>query len=325
VRRTYLVLAAGTILLIGATYLILRALVLRPVERLEEASEAVAEGRPPPEVPVPRGGGEMAMLIANFNRMAKEVHEYQEHLEDRVLDTLERVTATERRLVVAQRLAATGALAAGFAHEINNPLGGILNAVRKLRAGDLSAERREEYFDLVQDGVDRIRTIVERILHFTPHEREPAPVDVAEACRRAVALATHRAEEQGVKLALEVSEPLDGIIGDAQELTQAILNLLLNAIDAIPEGARGAVSLRAGVVGDEVRIDVADTGVGMEEEIRRRCVDLFFSTKPEGEGTGLGLGIVQHIVIDHGGSLEIESEPGVGTTVTMRLPLGMDK
>jgi len=323
VRRTYLVLAAGTLLLIGATYLILRALVLRPIERLEAASEAVAEGRPPPEGPVPRGGGEMAMLIANFNRMAKEVHEYQAHLEDRVLDTLERVTATERRLVVAQRLAATGALAAGFAHEINNPLGGILNAVRKLRDGNLTPERREEYFDLVQDGVDRIRTIVERILHFTPHEREPAAVDVAEACRRAVALASHRADQRGVEIALDLDGPLEGVVGDDQELTQALLNLLLNAVDAIPEGRAGRVGLSARVDEDDVRIEVADNGVGMDEETVERCVDLFYSTKPEGEGTGLGLGIVQHIVIDHGGSLDIGSEPGEGTTMTIRLPRGM--
>ena len=324
-RRAYLVLAAGTLLLIGATYLILRALVLRPVERLEEASQAVAEGRPPPPVPVPRGGGEMAMLIENFNRMAGEVHEYQAHLEDRVIDTLQRVTATERRLVVAQRLAATGALAAGFAHEINNPLGGILNAIRKLRAGNLSPERREEYFELVQDGVDRIRTIVERILHFTPHEREPAPIDVAEACARAVALATHLAEQRGVTISVETEEPLDGVVGDAQELTQALLNLLLNAVDAIPEGKRGEVGLSARVVEDEVRIEVVDNGVGMDQETAQRCVDLFFSTKPEGEGSGLGLGIVQHIVIDHGGSLEVESEPGEGTRVRIRLPRGIDK
>ncbi|MHC4848431.1 MAG: ATP-binding protein, partial [Planctomycetota bacterium] len=76
---------------------------------------------------------------------------------------------------------------------------------------------------------------------------------------------------------------------------------------------------------DEVRVDVTDDGVGMDEETAQRCVDLFYSTKPEGEGTGLGLGIVQHIVIDHGGSLEIQSEPGQGTRVRIRLPRGMDK
>ncbi|MHC4953485.1 MAG: sensor histidine kinase [Planctomycetota bacterium] len=325
-RRTYVVLAAGTVLLIGATYLFLRAVVLRPLERLEEASRAVEEGwGTPPKVPVPRGGGEMARLIENFNRMATEVQEYQAHLEDRVLDTLRRVTSTERRLVVAQRLAATGTLAAGFAHEINNPVGGVLNAVRRLRQGGLSPERREEYFELVQDGVDRIRTIVERILHFTPRQQDPAPVDVAEVCERAVALAGHRAERAQVELKLDLEPPLDGVVGDSQELTQAVLNLVFNAIDAIPEGRAGHVLVSARTEDADVRIEVEDDGVGMDAETAQRCVDLFFSTKREGEGTGLGLGIVQHIVIDHGGSLEIDSEPDRGTHVRMRLPRGMDR
>jgi len=328
-RQTYVVLAMGTLILIGATYLILRALVLRPLERLEEASRAVAEGwASTPTVPVPRGGGEMARVIENFNRMAAEVDEYQAHLEDRVLDTLKRVTSTERRLVVAQRLAATGTLAAGFAHEINNPVGGILNAILKLREGGLSPERREEYFELVQDGVDRIRTIVERILHFTPRQQEPAPVDVAEVCERAVALARHRAQAVEVELSLEIersgADAWEGVVGDQQELTQALLNLIFNAIDAMPDGRSGRVDVRARAAANEVQIEVEDDGVGMDADTVQRCVDLFFSTKPEGEGTGLGLGIVQHIVIDHGGSLEIDSEPNRGTRVRIRLPRAIE-
>jgi len=324
-RRTYVVLAIGTVVLIIASYLILRALVLRPLEKLEEASRAVAEGwGSAPTVPVPRGGGEIARLIENFNRMATEVQEYQEHLEDRVLDTLKRVTNTERGLVVAQRLAATGTLAAGFAHEINNPVGGILNAIIRLREGGLSDERRDEYFELVKDGVDRIRTIVERILHFTPRQQEPAPVDVAEVCERAVALAQHRSQQGSVELGLTVETPVDGVVGDQQELTQALLNLIFNAIDAIPEGRGGHVNVSARTHEDEVQIDVEDDGVGMDSETAQRCVDLFFSTKPEGEGTGLGLGIVQHIVVDHGGSLDIDSQPERGTRVRIRLPIGIE-
>jgi signal transduction histidine kinase len=135
-----------------------------------------------------------------------------------------------------------------------------------------------------------------------------------------VDLSRHRAEERGVELVLEVPESLPRVVGDAQELTQAVLNLLFNAVDAIPEGRRGRVRVRARQEGDEVLLEVEDDGVGMDPETRRRCVDLFFSTKPEGQGTGLGLGIVQHIVTDHGGALDIESEQGKGTTVRIRLP-----
>jgi signal transduction histidine kinase len=257
--------------------------------------------------------------VDNFNNMSREVYEYQQHLEERVLVALRRVTAAESRLVVAQRLAATGTLAAGFAHEINNPLGGILNALRRLRDGDLKRERREEYFELVLDGLDRIRTIVDRILHFTPSTREPAEIVVADVCERAVALASHRAEKQGAELVLEPGEPVEGVVGDPQELTQAVLNLILNAVDAVPQGGRVTVRTRPGR-GSAAVIEVEDNGEGMDEETRRRCVDFFFSTKPEGEGTGLGLAIVQHIVTDHGGSLDIESERGRGTVVRIGLP-----
>jgi signal transduction histidine kinase len=271
-------------------------------------------------VPSPKGNDEMANLVDHFNRMALEVHEYQANLEERVLSALDRAKAAENRLVVAQRLAATGTLAAGFAHEINNPLGGVLNALRKLREGELSPERRAEYFDLVFDGLERIRTIVERMLNFAPRRREPSVVDVAEVCRRAAGLARHRAERRGITLDVRADAPVDGVIGDHQELTQAVLNLALNAIDAIPEGRPGTVGIAARREGNEAVVDVSDDGVGMDQETARRCVDLFFTTKPE--GTGLGLAIVQFIVTEHGGSLDVQTEEGKGTTVSIRLPLG---
>jgi signal transduction histidine kinase len=318
-RQTYILFSAGTILLIGATFLVLRHLVLRPLEHLADAARAVAEGKPPPPVPRPRGRDEVANLVDHFNRMAHEVHEYQARLEERVLDALSRAKAAESRLVRAQRLAATGTLAAGVAHEINNPLGGVLNALRKLREGELPPERRAEYFDLAFDGMERMRTIVERMLHFAPRQGEPRDVDVAEACRRAADLASHRAERRGIALVVRAQKPLTGVIGDSQELTQAILNLVLNAQDAIPEGRAGTVTIEARREGDEAVVEVTDDGVGMDPETARQCVDLFFTTKPE--GTGLGLAIVQFIVTQHGGTLDIRTEKDRGTTVQVRLPL----
>ncbi|HEX5138731.1 MAG TPA: ATP-binding protein [Planctomycetota bacterium] len=319
-RQAYILFGSGTILLIGATFLVLRRLVLRPLEQLSEAARAVAEGKPPPDVPRPRANDEVGNLVDGFNRMAQEVHEYQTRLEERVLDALSRAKAAENRLVVAQRLASTGTLAAGFAHEINNPLGGVLNALRRLREGELAPDRRAEYFDLVFDGLDRIRTIVERMLHFAPRRREPSDVDVADACRRAAGLASHRAERRGITLEVRADRPVTGVVGDAQELTQAILNLVLNAEDAIPEGQAGTVRLEARREGAEAVVEVTDNGVGMDPVTAGQCVDLFFTTKPE--GTGLGLAIVQFIVTEHGGTMDIRTEKGKGTTVLMRLPIG---
>jgi len=321
-RSIYVLLCGGTLALTVVIYLVLNRMVLRPLEDLAHASRAVGEGLPPTPVRRPRGEHEVAHLVDSFNRMSREVYEYKEHLEDRVLRALERVKSAESRLVVAQRLASTGTLAAGFAHEINNPLGGILNALRKLRGGNLGEERREEYFEIILDGLHRIRTIVERMLNFTPRRREPADVDVREACRRALALAAHRAEKRRVALEIDAPQEVGGVVGDDQELTQAVLNLVLNAVDSVPEERKdGRIVVRCSKERARATIEVEDNGRGMDEETRRRCVDFFFSTKPEGEGTGLGLAIVQHIVTDHGGTLDIDSAEGRGTRVVIRLPL----
>jgi len=321
-RSVFLYLFAGTVLLVTVTYLILSRVVLRPIEALARAAGTVARGQAPVPVAGTGHGDEMDRLVESFNHMAGEVHEYQGHLEQRVLDALARAKAAEGHLFVAQRLAATGTLAAGIAHEINNPLGGIANAVLRLREGGLSPAKSEEYFRIVLDGLDRIAKIVQRVLDFTPRETDPMPVDCAEVCRRAADLALHRAELRGIRLEVKAEGAVRGVVGDPQELIQAVLNLVLNGIDAIPEKAPGTIVLSAWVERGLAILEVADDGTGMDEETRRRCVDMFYTTKPAGKGYGLGLAAVQHIATDHGGELEIDSEPGKGTRVRLRIPLG---
>ena len=321
-QTTFVILSVGTVLLIVATFLMLSRVLFRPLAGMASAVRSVSEGRTPEPVQV-AGKGEFARLAADFSAMSREVNAYQTRLEDRVRDALQRARAAETRLVVAQRLASTGTLAAGFAHEINNPLGGVMNAIHKLQAGTLSPERQDEYYELVLDGLNRIRTIVERILHFTPRVSEPRDVDMTEVAERALALVRHRADarEHAVDVRAEHEGPPVIVSGDAQELMQAVLNLVLNAIDAIPAERGGEVVVRTQVDGADALVAVTDDGVGMDDETRQRCVDLFYSSKPEGEGTGLGLAIVQHIVTDHGGTLDIASETGRGTTIQIRLPL----
>ena len=321
-RNVYLVLFAGTVLLIGVTFLLLNRVVLRPLEKLAAASGEIAAGRRPERVEGSGHNDEMDRLIGTFNRMAAEVHEYQDHLEARVLDALGRAQAAEGRLVVAQRLAATGTLAAGIAHEINNPLGGIANAARRLREGVLSPEKQDEYLEIILDGLERIGIIVQRVLDFMPRATEPRAFNAAAVCRRAADLARHSAEARKVRLEVEGPETVEGAFGDPQEMQQAVLNLLLNAVEAIPDGRGGEVRVGARLEAADVVIEVADDGVGMDEDTLRRCVDLFYSTKGAGEGTGLGLSIVQHIATDHGGSLEIDSALERGTRIRIRLPAG---
>jgi two-component system, NtrC family, sensor kinase len=235
-----------------------------------------------------------------------------------------RIANTERRLFAAQRLSATGTLAAGIAHEINNPIGGMINAARVLREGKLDPAKREEYLELILDGLERVRAIVQKILQFRPRAFEPRPVQLQEAVERAIAFMEHRARAKEVSIRNEVPADLPTVTGDPLELQQAFLNILMNAVDACVMG-EGMVTVYSRLAGEGVAVSVADNGCGMEPEELARCMDLFFTTKDVGEGTGLGLAVAQNIVANHGGRIDIASERGRGTTVTMTFPLATAK
>jgi signal transduction histidine kinase len=273
-------------------------------------------------------GDEIDRTAQAFNRMAREVGEQQGQLESRVMAALDRIKKAERHLVIAQRLAATGKLASGIAHEINNPLGGLRNAVRALARGDLDAAKTAEYLALVQDGLARLEDTVKKVLAFTPRSVRPRRTDLADVTRKAIALAMHRLERKGI--ALVESIPADGrvqVFGDPHELQQVALNLILNAADAIPErpaaagaGGPGRVEVEVRGDGDTVLLRVTDDGIGMSPEVQAQAFDLFFTTKEVGEGTGLGLAVVHNIVSNHGGRIEVESAPGQGATFRVFLP-----
>ena len=330
VRALYFTLLGGLLLVTGVAWTLLSRLVVRPLAILAEAASRVAGGDRETSVPTSGTGDEFDRTAMAFNRMAREVAEHQSHLESRVLDAIERSRKAERHLVIAQRLASTGKLASGIAHEINNPLGGMRNAVRALARGDLDAAKTEEYLDLVQDGLARIEDTVKKILSFTPRAVQARATDLADVARRAVALARHRIERRGLRL---VTRGLDGapvpVFGDPHELAQVALNLLLNAGDAIPDpeerGAprprdQGVVEVEVLETADHAVLRVTDDGVGMTPEVAAQCFDLFFTTKEVGEGTGLGLAVVHNIVTNHGGRIELDTAPGRGTTFRVLLP-----
>lgn len=321
-RVVYLIMLGGLLLLGLVVYGLLSRLVVTPLARLTEAAGRMAGGANDVRLAEDGRRDELGQTTRAFNRMASEIAEYQQHLETRVLAALSQIKTAERHLAVAQRLAATGTLAAGIAHEINNPLGGMKNAVRALLRGDLSAEKTGEYLELVGDGLARIEETVKKVLSFTPRRVEPRPVDLTDVARKALALARHRIERKAIRV--EGHAPAEGearVFGDPLELQQVALNLLLNAADAIDERTGGRIEVRVFPRdAHEVVLSVSDTGSGMTPEEQARCFDLFFTTKPAGEGTGLGLSVVHNIVTNHGGRVEVESVKGTGTTFRVVLP-----
>ncbi|MBM3987349.1 MAG: HAMP domain-containing histidine kinase [Planctomycetes bacterium] len=341
--RTVLVLFGVTTLLIAATlYIVLRNEVLGPVARLTAAARRVASGDLEASVEPPAREGELRELARAFNGMVGEVRDFNSRLEREVRDATEQARAAEQAAMAERRLAATGKLAAGVAHEINNPLGGLLNAVERLRREDLPPQKRAQYFELLAGGLERIRDTVGKLLRLTPRQSTRAVLSLSVPALDAIGLVRHRASRVGVTLTISDGRhssdsenlpdelartlaALPGVMGDANELGQAILNLLVNALDALETrgGGRIDVVLRSGYVdglGACVLLDVHDDGPGVSREELPRLLDPFYTTKDAGKGTGLGLSLVHSVVIGHGGRLELGSERGRGFHVRITMP-----
>ncbi|HEV8640442.1 MAG TPA: GAF domain-containing protein [Methylomirabilota bacterium] len=231
---------------------------------------------------------------------------------------------SQAQLVRAERLSALGEMAAGVAHDFNNLLAIILGRadllLRRLKDSDLTGWV-EAIRQAARDGADTVRRIQE--FTRTRTTRSFARVDLSEVLREVVELTRPRwkdeAQSRGVHYGVTVVGEAPPVAGRPEELREVFANLLTNALDAMPDGGRCV--LRMGTEGDAVAIAVADTGSGMSGEVRQRVFEPFFTTKGQ-RGTGLGLAVAWGIVTRHGGTIDVESTPGRGSTFTVRLPLG---
>jgi signal transduction histidine kinase len=226
------ILVLGTITLVLLTYILLSRLVIAPLTSIVEGSRRVSEGDYSKRIPAADRRDEVGMMIQAFNSMMEKLDAYHQTLQSDIKKARERITDTERKLFHAQRLSTTGTLAAGIAHEINNPLGGMMNAAEVLKSGKLDAAKQAEYLDLIADGLSRVKAIVQKILHFRPQAYQPVPVSLRATIDRAVAFLDHKASRRGVEFAIEVEADAEPVFGDPLELQQAILNVLMNAVDA---------------------------------------------------------------------------------------------
>ncbi len=238
---------------------------------------------------------------------------------------LKTVEESQQRIVQGERLRALGEMAGGVAHDFNNTLAIIVGRAEVLISATEDAELQRQLKVIIKVAMDAAQT-VRRIQEFTRMRRARPfqPVDLGQLVHEVVDVTRSRwkdeAEARDIKYEVVVdTAPAPAVAGDPSELREALTNVVFNALDAMPEGGR--VTLRTGVDRGGVFCTVTDTGTGMSDEVRRRIFDPFFTTKGE-RGTGLGLSVVYGIVTRHGGELEVESQPGHGSTFTLRLPLG---
>ncbi len=311
---------------------IFRRLVQQPIHRLKEGARQIAGGDLTTRINV-QGGHELALLARDFNRMAadlsrsqREVTEWSQRLEEKVVEKTAELKAVQRQVLHMEKMASLGKLAATVAHEINNPLSGVLTYARlverELADQTLPPEVQEElerYLHLMQRECSRCGGIVQNLLLFARRTgTELTEVDLNEVVDRSLMLVRHHLEMSGVTLSREELAGDSRILADAGQLQQALIAMLVNAAEAMKGG--GTLTVRLAGDSEGVRIDIADTGVGIPPDVLPQIFEPFFSTKHNESGVGLGLAVVYGIVHKHGGSIEVESEPGVGTTFHIGLP-----
>jgi two-component system, LuxR family, sensor kinase FixL len=254
--------------------------------------------------------------LSERKRAEQRIREINHALEE----TNKKLVEEQAKLVQAEKLSSIGLLAAGVAHEINNPLSGVMACVKALRAESVPPGRRAEYFDTVKEGLERIGAIVRDLLDFA-RQRPPAfgPLDAGEVVDACLRLLAPAVRTKDAVVDNQVARGSVCLEADRSQLMQGLMNVVLNAVQATPPGGRVEISgLR---VNGRAGLRITDHGAGIPRELLARVRDPFFTTKAPGQGTGLGLAVTDSIVRTHGGEMEIESEEGRGTTVTLWLPV----
>jgi signal transduction histidine kinase len=306
VAATLAVFALGMLL-----SLILASAVSRPVQALTDAAKRVAKGDLSARVPA-AGSNEVGELARTFNQMVERLGESR---------------ALEERLRAAERTTAMGRLASALAHEIRNPLNSISLTIDHVRTRLFPEDpaRREEFSSVLvtlKSELARLNRLVGDFLSFgQPARIDARPCDVGEVVRETAALVEHEARDQGIGIEVDVADQLPQMVADPELLKTCVLNLVLNAFEAMPRGGRLAVSVRPEeqVTPPEIAINVVDSGVGMSKQAAAAAFAPYFSTKET--GVGLGLALVRRIVEGHGGKVAIDSAPGRGTSVRLLLPV----
>jgi two-component system, NtrC family, sensor kinase len=324
----FAIASLGFAAILLTTYFIIRR-VTSPLVQMAEATRGITAGRFDQTVrdDLP---GELGLLAVSFNTMLRslsqmraDLEEWGRTLEEKVHQRTDELAQMQARVAQSERLASLGMLSAGVAHEINNPLGGIL-ALTALTVEDTpdADPRRENLLEVLRQ-TERCRDIVKGLLEFARQSRAAEErVDVHVVLENTLALMVNKALFFNIEVQRDFAEDLPPVVADRSQLQQVFMNIIVNAVQAMEE--KGTLRLRTRHYPEdgEVEIAISDTGHGIEATVLDHIFDPFFTTKESGQGTGLGLSIAYGIVTRHAGSIAVESRVGVGTTFTIRFPAG---
>lgn len=324
---------------IGAAFVILftRRFVATPIQQLIQGTQAVSEMELDRPIKITRRSQEIDELVDSFNRMRErlklavaELNEMQQTLESKVDERTRQLQVAQRKLIQSDRLATLGQLAASVAHEINNPVSGVLNLSmlleRLMAKGEYPVGREAEfrkYLGLISTETARVGRIVSDLLAFSRRSKpQRAPADLNKLVRTTLGLADHKLRLISAEVVLDLQDNLPLVECDSSQIQQVILNLVLNGAQAMQPGGGGKLTIRTHVLTEgEVELSVQDTGEGIAPENLSKIFDPFFTTKADGKGVGLGLAVLYGIVKAHEGEVEVTSQRNKGTIFTVTLPI----
>jgi two-component system NtrC family sensor kinase len=334
------VASTAVVVVIGAALVILftRRFVATPIRELVEGTHAVSQMELDRPIAIPHRSRELDELVDSFNLMRErlkaavaELNELTQTLESKVADRTAQLQVAHRKLMQSDRLASLGQLAASVAHEINNPISGVLNLSmlleRLMANGTFPAGREAEfrrYLGQISGETSRVGRIVSDLLAFSrrskPHR---APADLNKLIQDTLSLVSHKLRLINAEVVLELDGKLPPVECDASQIQQVVLNLALNGAQAMASNNGGKLTFSTRLLsdGNSVELQVRDTGEGIAPENLAKIFDPFFTTKADGKGVGLGLAVLYGIVKAHDGEVDVTSRQNEGTTFTVTLPL----
>lgn len=303
-----LLFAAGVVAIALVFAVFLSRALTAPLRRLADTMAVISKGEYGVTVPV-EGAPEVRSVGTALNEMSRELI--------RRSDDLQRA---HNNLVQSEKLSAVGELAASVAHEVKNPMVGILGFAQLGKESDSMTEAKE-YFGLIESDTQRANTILQNLLEFArPPEMEMEPLGANDVVNGALLLCRHQLQMQGVKVETALATGLVGIRGNNNQLRQVLLNLMMNAGQAMADSPTRCVKVSTEADGTHVRVLVTDSGPGIPPDVMQSLFKPFFTTKRRGLGTGLGLSVSRSIIEAHKGTLTVQSPPGQGATFVIRLP-----
>jgi signal transduction histidine kinase len=331
-RMVLLWVALPSILIVTVLIdMVMRRLIHNPIGELRYTIRRVSDGDLSSRVAVLRDD-ELGTVATGLNDMLRRLDHASEALQQRVSEatselvvrnseleeSYQRVLALREALTRAERMAAVGQMAASVAHQVGTPLNLVSGYVQMIRENRQTDPLVRERLQIVETQLTQITNVLRTMLDRARQPSPRVPLEVAKLVEGVCAIAKPRLSRSGIRLDVVVEESVGSVRADAAQLELALFSLMTNAIDAMPTG--GTLRISAASRPSGVRIEVADTGHGIPRDLLPRLFEPFVTTKPEGHGTGLGLGIVREVIRTHGGEISVTSEPGTGTVFAIDLP-----